>query len=345
MKNFKTLIADNSSTYRKMFTAAVKAVNSDADVLSVTDCGMAVGQVVRKSFDVVIIDAELPGMDLTELLNVIISNVPKAFILVTARPSAVKTKILLETLSNGASECMIKPIHDTYEENLEAIRCKLSDIIKQLKTEAQCEEKAEEIIHHECDYNNFEPEIILIASSTGGPRALEAVIPKLRGDLPVPILLVQHITPPFIETLAQRLDSLSALKVKVAEESEIIKAGTVYVAPGKVHTKLNEKNKILYDNSHPLNGVRPAADVLFESVAESFDGKNVLAVILTGMGSDGKNGIARLKEKKNCVCIIQNEKTCVVYGMPKAAETYADKILNLADIAGGIESYFGKGRK
>ena len=189
--------------------------------------------------------------------------------------------------------------------------------------------------------NKFRPGIVLIAASTGGPTALENIIPELREDFPAPVLIVQHLTPHFTEILAQRLNLMSKLDVKVSENGERIKAGTVYFAPGDVHMKLNRRNKIYFDDSPPVNGIRPAADMLFESAAEDFAGDCILAVILTGMGSDGKDGLVKLKEKKNCFCIAQSERTCVVYGMPReAAENgLADKIADLKEIPGEIESF------
>ena len=186
----------------------------------------------------------------------------------------------------------------------------------------------------------FQPGIVLLATSTGGPMALERILPKLSGDFPVPILVIQHMLPQFIETLASSLNVKSMLRVKVAESRETIAAGTVYIAPGGVHMKLSVKNRIYFDQSPPINGVRPSADILFESVAESFTGQGVLVVILTGMGRDGENGLAKLKEKQECFCLAQSEKTCVVYGMPRAVieSGYADMILDLEKIPEEIES-------
>jgi len=190
--------------------------------------------------------------------------------------------------------------------------------------------------------SRLHPEIVLIAVSTGGPRALESILTKLSGDFPVPILVVQHMPSHFINTLAQHLDNKSQLRVKVAEDGEKVAPGTVYMAPGGIHMKLDAKDRISLDDSPPQNGIRPAADVLFNSVAESFSESNVLAVILTGMGNDGKKGLASLKEKRNCLCFAQSEETCVVYGMPFAVVEagLADKIVALDEISAEMESLF-----
>jgi two-component system chemotaxis response regulator CheB len=147
--------------------------------------------------------------------------------------------------------------------------------------------------------------------------------------------------PHFIETLAGRLNSKSGLKVKVAEDGEKIKGETVYLAPGGVHMRLNSDNELYLDDSPPINGVRPAADALFESIAEDFTGSRVLAVVLTGMGQDSLRGLMKLKDKKRCYCIAQSEKTCVVYGMPRAVieEGLANKILDLDEMAQEINRF------
>jgi two-component system chemotaxis response regulator CheB len=187
---------------------------------------------------------------------------------------------------------------------------------------------------------NFCPEIILIASSTGGPKALEIIFSKLSENFPVPILIVQHITSQFTETLTRRLNFSSALNVKIAEDGESISAGNVYIAPGTVHMTVSKK-RIYFDGSPPINGIRPAADILFSSVAENFSGESVLAVILTGMGSDGAAGIKKLKSKKKCFCITQSEKTCVVYGMPRVISEIglSDRAVDIENISSELEGF------
>jgi two-component system chemotaxis response regulator CheB len=190
----------------------------------------------------------------------------------------------------------------------------------------------------------FRPKIVLIAVSTGGPQALESILPKLRGDFPAPVLVVQHIATQFTEHLAHHLNQKSQLRVKVAEDGEAVTAGTVYIAPGGTHMKLSAESKVQLDDEPPINGIRPAADALFESVAESFTESEVLAVILTGMGSDGKRGLAALKKMGRCFCVAQSEETCVVYGMPRAAveSGLVDKVLNLDKISAEIENLVAK---
>jgi len=249
-------------------------------------------------------------------------------------------------MAKGAADCMVKPIYNSYDENVEVIKSKLTEIFKvfyekqaekNVKTEPMADKTAKK-----SGKEKFNPEIVLIAASTGGPFALENILSKLRGDLPVPVLIVQHMPAHFAETLAYNLNRKSPLKIKVAQNRENVEAGTVYIAPGGLHMTLDRKNRIYLDDSPPLHGVRPAADALFESVAEYFNGAGVLAVILTGMGNDGQTGLIGLKEKQACFCLAQSEKTCVVYGMPRAAAEsgLVDRILDLDEIPGEIENFY-----
>ena len=164
--------------------------------------------------------------------------------------------------------------------------------------------------------------VVAIACSTGGPRALQEVIPKLPGTLKAPVVIVQHMPDGFTQTLAERLDSLSELKVKEAEEGDILKEGYVYVAKAGRHLeiiKYGSEHKIHMHDEPYREGVRPCANYMYESLADSgYD--EILCVVLTGMGADGTEGLKALKEKKKIQIVIQNKESCVVYGMPGSVE-------------------------
>ena len=164
--------------------------------------------------------------------------------------------------------------------------------------------------------------LIAIASSTGGPQALHTMIPMLPGHLGVPVVIVQHMPKGFTESLAERIDSKSNLRMKEAENGEMLQPDVIYIAPGGRHLEVIENQGKLvarvFDDP-PVNNLRPCADVMYESLkALSID--NILCVVLTGMGADGSKGIQSLKTKKNVYVITQSEDTCVVYGMPKATD-------------------------
>lgn len=167
------------------------------------------------------------------------------------------------------------------------------------------------------------PEIICIAASTGGPEILSRVFSILPAHLSVPILLVQHIPLNMTRFFARSLNRKSELDIIQAEEHMEIRPGKIYIAPGGKHmvvSKADDKGarSIGLTDGEPVNSVRPAADVLFESVARSY--RSVMAIILTGMGEDGRQGVVHLKENTTCTCITQDAQSCVVYGMPRSVD-------------------------
>ena len=178
--------------------------------------------------------------------------------------------------------------------------------------------------------------LVAIGTSTGGPRALQRLLGELPGDLPAPILIVQHMPPKFTHSLAQRLNSLSALTVKEAEDGETVLPGVAYIAPGGRHMELASSGRgfvIRLTDAPQRNGHRPSVDVLFESLVP-FTELCRHAVILTGMGSDGARGMRQLAESGAVTTIAEAEETCIVFGMPRSAieEGGASLVLPLHDI-------------
>lgn len=160
--------------------------------------------------------------------------------------------------------------------------------------------------------------IVALCCSTGGPRALQEIIPKLPANYDTPVVLVQHMPDGFTKTLAQRLDTLSSIAVTEAKEGAEIQSGHVYIAKAGVHLKIEKqksKHYIAFDSAPPREGVRPCANYLYESLIQS-DYDKIVCVVLTGMGADGTEGIMKLSEKKKISLIVQDEETSVVYGMP-----------------------------
>ena len=162
--------------------------------------------------------------------------------------------------------------------------------------------------------------VVAIASSTGGPKALQKLIPLLPSDLSAPVLIVQHMPAGFTEALAERLDTLSELAVKEAQEGDVLLPGNAYLARGGKHmnvVKSGAKHVIHYTDEPHREGVRPCANYMYESLVDcGYD--EVICAVLTGMGADGTAGIKNLKEKKKVTVFAQNEETCAVYGMPRS---------------------------
>jgi two-component system chemotaxis response regulator CheB len=176
---------------------------------------------------------------------------------------------------------------------------------------------------------------VVLGISTGGPFALLQIIPKLPKDFPLGIAIVQHMPPHFTRSMAERLDGLSEVRVKEAEEGDRMEPGLVLIAPGGEHMSFKANGSLVkaHISAEPLNSLyRPCADVMMTSAVQAFNGP-LLGVIMTGMGKDGLEGLKLIKKKGGYV-VAQNEETCVVYGMPKAAVEggVADLVLPLEDI-------------
>lgn len=180
--------------------------------------------------------------------------------------------------------------------------------------------------------------LIALGTSTGGPRALQNVIPLLPADLPCGMVVVQHMPAGFTKSLAERLNGLSKVTVKEAEDNDIIKPGHVYIAPGNYHMTVKSSGSdrvISLNQDPPLGSHRPAVDIMFDSVVQF--GRDVVSVILTGMGCDGAAGMKKIKSAGGYV-IAESSESCVVYGMPKAVvdSGIADEILPVQQVAGAI---------
>ena len=188
-------------------------------------------------------------------------------------------------------------------------------------------------------------QIVALASSTGGPKALQSVIPRLPANLKTPVVIVQHMPPNFTASLAERLNSLSQVNVKEAAEGDVVLPGNVYISKGGKHLNIVSsagKYTIHYTDEPSREGVKPCANYMYESLMDSkFD--RIVCVVLTGMGADGTAGIKHLKQKKKIHVIVQEASTCAVYGMPKSVVNagFASQIVPLDQIAQEITTNVG----
>jgi two-component system, chemotaxis family, protein-glutamate methylesterase/glutaminase len=358
MNRKRVLVVDDSAFMRKLITDFL----SSSPLLEVVGTARngkdALDKIEKYRPDVLTMDVEMPEMNGIEALKVIMEKQPLPVVMLssTTKEGAENT---ITAMNNGAVDFVPKPsgaisldLHKVKEELIAKVLNASSVSLMRLK---KTNSAARIIPGHPAPikkngednrgpWNLHQNKIICIGTSTGGPRALQQVVTAIPANVQAPILIVQHMPPGFTKSLANRLDSLSCISVKEAEDGEVLKKGTAYIAPGGFHLKVKEKGTGLVaviDNIEPpRSGHRPAVDVMFESISELSKYEKV-AVIMTGMGTDGSKGLVELKEKGKVKAIAEAEDSCIVYGMPKAAisTNLVDDIESVENIAGCIMKY------
>lgn len=289
------------------------------------------------------------------------ADFPTPVVMLSSTTTADAT-ITMEAIANGAVDFVAKP-SGTISLDLDKIKDELIEkviaaanvsvaklqrsispaVVKSsTKVTAKIEPAIEKIVDKA--WKSHTKKMVVIGTSTGGPRALQEVITSIPASISAPILIVQHMPAGFTQSLAKRLNQLSDITVKEAENGDILQPGVAYIAPGgnqMTVRKVGLTYSILIDPDFPaVGGHKPAVDVLFDSVAK-FTEVDRIAVIMTGMGADGSKGIKSLKRSGNTRVISEAEDTCVVYGMPKSAEKtgLVDRVVKLNDISQTIMSY------
>jgi len=335
MKKIKVLVVDDSAFMRKLLREILSS-DPDIEVIGVARNGKeAVEKVNLLSPDVITMDVEMPVMTGIQAVEAIMKQKPTPIIMVSAY-TVENASITFEALDRGALDFITKPggpisirLKDVKEKIIEKVKAVSHVNVKALRPPLKRRETLE-ALPGDMD------KLVVIASSTGGPKALSYIIPRLPGDIRAGILVVQHMPEGFTKPFAERLDKLSKLTVKEAEEGERISSSVVYIAPSGYHMKIGEEWIINLTKDAPMHGVRPAADITMLSAA-SVSGKRTIGVVLTGMGKDGSMGVREIKARGGVV-IAQDKKTSVIFGMPKAAidTGCVDEILPLEDIPEGI---------
>lgn len=337
-RKIKVLIVDDSAIVRKVFSEELSKEKDIEVVGTAPDPYIARDKIVKLQPDVITLDIEMPRMDGLTFLKKLMRFAPMPVIIVSSL-STEGSKIALDALSYGALEVISKP---TVAYSVGDLSIQLADKIRAIakikvappqKTIATTIEK--KAVLGSTALIETTNKIIAIGASTGGTEALKEVLIRMPRNSPG-ILVVQHMPAKFTTSFAERLDSLCEMTVKEAIDGDTVMNGQVLIAPGNFHMLLKRSGTRYFVNvkTGPMvHHQRPAADVLFKSVAKNA-GANALGIILTGMGSDGADGM-RLMKNAGGKNIAQDEKTCVVFGMPKEAiKTGAvDKIVPLVNIA------------
>ncbi|TAN44303.1 MAG: chemotaxis response regulator protein-glutamate methylesterase [Nitrospirae bacterium] len=348
----KVLIVDDSAFMRNALTSMISSDPEIKIVGTARDGIDALEKIASLKPDVITLDVEMPRMDGLTTLKHIMERDPVSVIMVSSLTTD-GAKVTLDALDLGAVDFIPKNLSDL-SINIVKIKEMLVDKIKQIGRKGRPKKRLPvspkplvSAAAHEIPKampskitGDRRVSVVSIGTSTGGPKALQEIIPKLPKDFPLPILIAQHMPANFTGPFAERLNQLSEITVKEAAEGDVLKGGVAYVAPGKGHMRVRRprglETVISISEAKEDYIYRPSVDALMLSVAELFPGR-ALGVILTGMGNDGAKGIAEMK-RTGARIFAQNEESCVVYGMPKAVVDAgtADKILSLEEIAGEI---------
>ena len=345
----KILVVDDSALMRRVLC---DIINSDGrfHVEDRANNGLEALELLgRKTYDAVVLDVNMPKMNGLELLKELQNRKIAVRVMMASTDTREGAKVTLDALELGALDFIHKPNNamdcrgDVFKKQMLNILAAVTESrIPSFKSkvftaeEVKTSKKMLELVgkHAPSVMGN---KVIALASSTGGPKALQSVIPKLPGNLNAPMVVVQHMPAGFTASLAERLDTLSDVRVKEAAEGDVLESGKVYIAMGGKHLNVvysGGRHVIHYSDEPSREGVKPCANYMYESLRDSrYD--QIVCVVMTGMGADGTAGIRNLKVKKKIHVIAQEESTCAVYGMPKSIVKagMTDQVVPLEQIA------------
>jgi len=354
-KKIRVMVVDDSAFMRKIIQQ-ILSEDDQIEIVGAAKDGIEALQMAKeRSPDVITLDVEMPGMDGISCLQKLLIQGKYNVIMVSSLTTS-GAKATITALELGAIDFFPKPsnlFNISQEDQKEQLREKVhiagntkTTVLKPIVISKNIQiQKIPD--GHSAGYKpDHYKKIIALGISTGGPRALQSVIPYLPADLAAPMIVVQHMPPGFTRSLANRLNEISLVKVKEAENGDELCSGFVYIAPGDYHIDLKKEGQkitIQLDKSPPMNGFRPSVDFLMKSV-QKMGIKDCIGVIMTGMGSDGSRGLRDLKEKTGAYIIAQDEKTCSVFGMPRAAIELGivDEIASLDHISASIVKKAGE---
>ena len=341
----RVLVVDDSALMRKLIPQIIESDNSIQVVGTAMDGSFGLRKIEELKPDVVTLDLEMPGMGGIDMLKEIMRRYPLPVIVVSSH-STEGASITLKALGLGAFDFVAKP---------QDVSARMPEIARELiaKIKAAAHGKGVRVTPippalFPQRRNKTNPElaavptrVVVIGVSTGGPNALQYVLSQLSADFPGTILVVQHMPDGFTDMFARRLNETCSLQVKEAQSGDLLLPGRVLICPGNRHLKVKKlalgSVAILCDDAR-VNGHRPSVDILFRSAAEEF-GPLTVAVLMTGMGDDGAEGLGLVKATGG-MTIAQSEDSCVVYGMPKAAvdRGYAIRIVPLEGLASTLQA-------
>jgi len=341
----RVLVVDDSALMRKLIPQLLERDGSIEVAGTAMDGSFVSRKIEELRPDVITLDLEMPRMDGMETLREIMRTHRIPVIVVSAY-STQGASATFKALSVGAFDFVAKP-RDAASSRMEEIG---SELISKIKAAAQTKLPAlytgvpagtarphKPLVKHRGAPNR----IIAIGISTGGPNALQYLLSQLPGDFPAALAIVQHMPEGFTEMFARRLDECCALEVKEAQSGDLLLAGRALICPGNRHMRVRRMpmgDMVVLSDEERVNGHRPSVDVLFRSLAQEY-GSQGIAALMTGMGEDGADAMGAVR-KAGGVTIAQNEDSCVVYGMPRAAveRGYASRVVSLDAMANTLQA-------
>lgn len=358
----KVLVIEDSLVFQKIMSEVLRGLPGVDQVEVAGNGAEGLAAARRQAPDVVFLDLHLPDVDGLELLDRFKASSPRLPVVVVSGLSIEGADLTIAALSRGAQQFVAKPSGSGFAQSVTLLRTQLEPVVMTVRSQggpvgvprpASVPVPARRPVAPARPAMTSRPApggfgVSAIAVSTGGPEALSRVIPRLPANYPLPLVIVQHMPPMFTLSLARSLDAKSALKVVEAADGDVLAAGTVHIAPGGRHLAVvRDAGRLVcrLNDDPPEQSVRPAADVLFRSLARLGSASPVLAAVLTGMGEDGLAGVRMVKAAGGW-CLTQTEASCVVYGMPRAVDAagLSDESVALDDIAARLATLAGAGR-
>lgn len=345
------LIVDDSALMRRILSDIVETDKRFA-VTGLAANGLEALDLIikdKRKYDIILLDINMPIMNGLELLEKMIEYNIRTKVIIISTLATEGAKETIRALELGAFDFVQKPNNfveikrNEFKEKVIESLLVASELEELLYTDQNILVDKKNKKDKKSDSSNNK--IIALACSTGGPKALHSVIPRLPKDLDASVVIVQHMPEGFTHSLSDRLNDLSEINVKEAKDGEVLEKGVVYIAKGGSHLKIlktGSVHKLIVQKGEPVRGLMPCADLMYNSLADS-DYDEIICVVLTGMGSDGTEGIKRLSKDKPIYVIAQNEETSVVYGMPRAIYNsgLVDEVLPLNKVVDRIMNRVG----
>lgn len=356
------LVVDDSALMRRVICDIINSDNRFQAIDTCRDGLQAYETLKTNQYDAVLLDVYMPRMDGLQLLERIQSEKMKVTVVVVSTVTKEGASITMRAMELGAVDFVTKPENIIEAKGQDFHKRIVDMLVAVLRMDERPLARTTSTVrdtnrisaasmlaskpsgtprHRKPAPPKVANRIVALACSTGGPKSLHSVIPKLDARMDAPMVLVQHMPMGFTKSLAERLDEVSQVKVKEAEEGEVLEKGVVYIAPGGKHLEVvcgaAGIHKVHLNDAPAIGGLKPCANIMYQSLKNSrYD--EIVCVVMTGMGADGTAGIEALDKSKPIHVIAQNAQTCVVYGMPRAiAEAgLTDEVVPLESIASTI---------